>query len=138
MKLKVKKRPIVVEAVHWTGDNLEEVKAFLGDRFIETGMYAEDFNLTPYFKIKTLEGDMGVVLGSYIICGAEGEFWAIKESIFEKTYEQAKEYVEYKADDMDVMAVEELVGMGCGAWDTINPKDIIDAAYMVINNKANK
>jgi hypothetical protein len=37
--------------------------------------------------IKTLEGDMMVSEGDYIIRGIEGELYPCKASIFEKTYD---------------------------------------------------
>jgi hypothetical protein len=41
--------------------------------------------------IGTLEGDMEVTLGSWICKGSEGEFWAIKDSIFQATYEKVSD-----------------------------------------------
>ena len=37
--------------------------------------------------IRTLEGDMKVALGDYIIRGVQGEVYPIKDSIFRETYE---------------------------------------------------
>lgn len=85
--LKVRKKPIVVEALQWTGKNIEEVKDFLGEKYIDKQITLLSNPSIPVFAIKTLEGDMYINLGSYIIRGVEGEFWAIKESIFDKTYE---------------------------------------------------
>ena len=45
------------------------------------------------FKIKTLEGDMNVSKGDYIIKGIKGEFYPCKEDIFTKTYLDFSEYV---------------------------------------------
>ena len=41
-------------------------------------------------KIKTLEGDMVITKGDYIIKGVNGEFYPCKPDIFEKTYEIIK------------------------------------------------
>ena len=38
-------------------------------------------------QIKTLEGDMYVTEGDYIIKGVNGEFYPCKPDIFHKTYE---------------------------------------------------
>ena len=38
------------------------------------------------YLLKTLEGPMKVLDGAYIIQGVEGEFYACKESVFDKTY----------------------------------------------------
>jgi hypothetical protein len=39
------------------------------------------------FRIHTLEGDMAVNLGDYVIRGVKGEFYPCKPDIFEATYE---------------------------------------------------
>lgn len=41
----------------------------------------------PDFSIRTLEGDMKISEGDYIIKGVSGEFYPCKPEIFEKTYE---------------------------------------------------
>lgn len=41
--------------------------------------------------IKTLEGDMWVDVGDYIITGVKGELYPCKPDIFHKTYEPVEE-----------------------------------------------
>lgn len=41
-------------------------------------------------KIKTLEGDMVVSNGDYIIKGVQGEFYPCKPNIFKQTYKKVK------------------------------------------------
>lgn len=43
---------------------------------------------TGLLKIRTLEGDMTVSLGDYVIRGVQGEFYPCKPDIFEQTYEE--------------------------------------------------
>lgn len=43
-------------------------------------------------KIPTLEGDMEAPVGSYVCQGKEDEFWFVKQSIFESTYEEVKQW----------------------------------------------
>lgn len=75
------KRPIEVEAVRWNGENLNELKTFCGEKVY----FIHGFN--DYFpQIKTLEGNMSVSKGDYIIKGVEGEFYPCKPGIFHKTY----------------------------------------------------
>ena len=76
-KLYVKK-PIVIEAVHFTADNWHEARDFLGEAGIET---------PKGYLIHTLEGDMLASLNDYIIKGIDGEFYPCKPDIFEKTYD---------------------------------------------------
>ena len=44
---------------------------------------------TGLLMIRTLEGDMRVPLGSWVIRGVQGEFYACDEVIFHETYERA-------------------------------------------------
>lgn len=73
------KNPIPVEAIHWDGDNIEEVKNFAGDTAQIRG---------GSLYIKTLEGEMFAPIGSYVIKGVNGEFYPCREDIFHKTYEE--------------------------------------------------
>src|SRR5690606_633802 len=77
MVKKYRKKPVVVEAIQWTGDNTSEIMKWIGDK-----AYFRD---TLY--IKTLEGDHRASVGDYIIKGIKGEFYPCKPDVFEKTYE---------------------------------------------------
>lgn len=81
-----KKKPIPVEAIQLTPENLAEVSLFVGNK---GRFYVNHFG--AYGDIFTLEGIMKCTHGSYIIKGNEGEFWAVKQSIFEKTYEEVND-----------------------------------------------
>lgn len=76
------KKPIVIEAMLWDGSNKEEVENFIENE--ELYLFTEPNTL----KINTLEGDMIVSVGDYIIKGVNGEFYPCKPDIFEKTYEE--------------------------------------------------
>lgn len=92
--MKYRKKPVVIEAVKWTGINLEEIKAFVGkdlkynifDTAWEVGKGAPHV----FMKIHTLEGDMDASVGDYIIKGVNGEFYPCKPGVFAKTYEVAE------------------------------------------------
>jgi hypothetical protein len=73
-----RKKPMVIQALQWKGDNEVEVLQFCSKCFIVTG---------DSLKINTLEGTMSASVGDYIIKGVEGEFYACKPDIFKKTYE---------------------------------------------------
>jgi hypothetical protein len=81
--MKFRKRPVVIEAVQWVADNLKEIEAFAGKESVSQLM--ED----NVFFLKTLEGLMRVTVGSWIVKGVKGEFYAVKPDIFERTYEAA-------------------------------------------------
>jgi hypothetical protein len=84
--VKYRKKPVEIDALQWTGKNLEECKAFLGDSYL------------PYFAerhpdgrseigIKTLEGKHIASRDDYLIRGVKGEYYPCKPDIFAMTYE---------------------------------------------------
>ena len=87
---KYRKKPVEIEAVQWTGDNLREVIDF-------TGLHpsAEKWTWEEYeavvaqdgLKIFTLEGPLKAAVLDWIIRGVQGEFYPCKPDIFEQTYE---------------------------------------------------
>jgi len=77
-----RKKPVVIEALQWTGENVEEIDAFIGAK--EHG-YDHDG-----LMIHTLEGTHRATIGDYIIKGVQGEFYPCKPNIFEATYELAE------------------------------------------------
>ena len=89
--MKYRKKPVVVEAIQWTGINLTEIKEFVGDSLIydiiDTAWQAGAGIPHVIMRIETLEGTLQVSKGDYIIKGVQGEFYPCKPDIFEKTYE---------------------------------------------------
>lgn len=73
------KKPVTIEAVQWTGDNLEEVEKF-------TDLQASV--VCGQLIIPTLEGTHIASEGDYIIKGIKGEFYPCKPDIFEQAYEE--------------------------------------------------
>jgi hypothetical protein len=90
-KMKYRKKPVVIEAVQWTGLNLQEIKDFVGDKLkYEIYDAARQVGVAPPavdMKIDTLEGEHIASKGDYIIKGIKGEFYPCKPDIFAKTYE---------------------------------------------------
>lgn len=77
--MKYRKKPVVIDAIQWNGENFQEISEFVGEHLIET---------EKSIQIKTLEGNHILSVGDYIIKGIKGEFYPCKPDIFEKTYEQ--------------------------------------------------
>jgi hypothetical protein len=77
---KFRKKPVVIEAVVWTGENINEVMGFLGWR-------NADYDGKDGLRIRTLEGTRHASIGDFIIKGVKGEFSPCKPDIFEATYE---------------------------------------------------
>jgi len=80
------KRPIVVQAIKWTGENKEAIKDFTKGGIRSCSEWSENG-----LMIKTLEGDMLAPVGSYIIQGLKGEFYPCQGDIFEATYDLVDE-----------------------------------------------
>lgn len=78
-----RKKPVVIEAVQWDGQNYPEIKAFVGESLDEA------WSVGGYCFINTLEGRMNCAPGDWVIRGVKGEFYPCKPDIFEETYEPA-------------------------------------------------
>lgn len=85
--MRYRKKPVVIDAVQWTGKNLSECKKFLGDSFggQRTERHPEGANV---IMVKTLEGEHIASLNDFLIRGIRGEHYPCKPDIFEKTYEK--------------------------------------------------
>ena len=79
------KKPVKIEALKWTGDNINEIQAFVDD-----GSSGLDIN--GNLNIQTLEGEHIASIGDMIIKGVNGEHYPCKPDIFEKTYYTQEEY----------------------------------------------
>ena len=82
---KYRKKPVVVEAVNWTGQNWTEMSEFMG---IFPFVVGEG---EPCICIDVLDGRMYANIGEYIIKDVNGEFYPCNPKIFEKTYERVGE-----------------------------------------------
>ena len=81
-----RKKPVVIEAIKWTGNNFNEIKEFAGENVkmlssnelavitLEDGMFEKPIHIAS--------------IGDYIIKGVQGEFYFCKPNIFDETYEQ--------------------------------------------------
>lgn len=90
--MKYVKKPIPVDA--WQIDTLELINAGTYPEFVKDGFVAGRFHCAKdegnrdCLKIHTLEGTMTAYDGDYIVQGNLGEWWFVKKSIFESTYEE--------------------------------------------------
>lgn len=73
-------KQVIINAVQWTGKNVEEIKEFFGEN--------KDYSFeNDDLFINTLEGTMLASINDYIIKGLNGEFYPCKPDIFKKKYE---------------------------------------------------
>ena len=85
---KYRKKPIVVEAEQFEPTRKpwpEGVEQWEAVRTDEVGAIQET---VYHWRVTTLEGDMAVRPGDWIITGVEGERYPCKPDIFEATYEE--------------------------------------------------
>jgi len=85
MPSKYCKKPVVIEAVKYTGDieNYDELCEFVG-----TKIDRDQFFVDERFQVETLEGPLHASLGDFIIKGLRGEFYPCKPDIFWQTYDE--------------------------------------------------
>ena len=75
-----RKKPVVIEAVQWTGDNLHAILEFVGK--------AASWGPTTGMRISTFEGAHHASIDDWIIKGVAGEFYPCKPDIFTDTYDR--------------------------------------------------
>lgn len=90
MPNKYRKKPVVIEALQFTGDNIQALFDFM---LIEPTEKQKNQDLTKAdsVTIHTLEGDMLARPGDWIIKGVKGEYYPCKPDIFHQTYEQVSD-----------------------------------------------
>lgn len=81
--MKFRKRPVVVEALQWTGQNVDLMLVFMP----AAKFRAMPGKLNSQLYVETLEGVMTAQPGDWIIRGVAGEFYPCKTDIFDATYE---------------------------------------------------
>jgi len=92
--MKYRKKPIVIDAIQWDGNNLKEVIDLIGLHESAKKWTWKEYEkkvAEQGLKIFTLEGTMMASIGDYIIKGINGEFYPCKPDIFEASYEEVKE-----------------------------------------------
>jgi hypothetical protein len=82
---KYRKKPVVIEAIKWDGDNFDDVYRFCRDARDD----GSEMDGQKCIEIQTLEGNHYAIVGDFIIKGVEGEFYPCKPDIFEAIYERA-------------------------------------------------
>ncbi len=81
--MKFRKKPVVIEAERLCTHNIKELENWCKGNIKGTAL--------PLYErcidIQTLEGEMRADIGDWIIKGVKGEFYPIKNDVFEATYE---------------------------------------------------
>ena len=83
---KFRKKPVVIEAVQWTGRaSYDAVSAFVTRD--DDVCFVNPLDPGGYVEIPTPEGTMKATAGDWIIRGVAGEIYPCKPDIFAATYE---------------------------------------------------
>jgi hypothetical protein len=100
---KFRKKPVVIEAFKW-GNHIDEHGTTIVHIQSEMPQWLIDAKengtvvainpiegAIPELSIRTLEGEMRVSTGDWIIKGVKGEIYPCKPDIFEATYEEVSQ-----------------------------------------------
>ena len=83
--MKYRKKPVVVEAIQWTGDNEDELRTFAGSRVSMAHGHLVPLDVqvlahnSRYWQV--------VSAGDYIVRSARGELYPCEPDIFDEDYE---------------------------------------------------
>lgn len=84
--MKFRKKPVIVEAMQFTGNNCIEILHFMKCPDANN----PELHTTDHPILNTLEGRMVADPGDWVIRGVEGEYYPCKPDIFEATYEKVE------------------------------------------------
>lgn len=86
-----RKRPVEVDTIRWTGDNVDALIDFTGGDFLlvkpDEGGFAPDVTAKVYDELH--DTWVGVKTGQHIVRGVKGEHYPIAEDVLAETYELA-------------------------------------------------
>lgn len=83
---KFRAKPIEIEAVKWTGENLEEIRDFVGREPGDIEYDHIDNTIQIWNKLENCYIDCSVE--HYIIKGVKGEFYPCDPEVIERKYEK--------------------------------------------------
>ncbi len=89
-----RKRPVVIEAVRFSGTNAAEIRALTGVgnfALLTEEDRADDLDMSAEVWDKLHHTWVGVYDGQWIIRGVKGEFYPCAADVFEATYEAVDE-----------------------------------------------
>ncbi len=78
--MKFRKKPVVIDAIQFTGNNAEGIAKWMKSGNSPVGN-------KEIITIYILEGEMTARVNDWIIKGIKGEFYPCKDDIFRMTYE---------------------------------------------------
>lgn len=87
------KKPVEVQFFQFTEKTLASILEWGGGAIVEVGAVVPEAGEVTVLVVTTLEGRVVAQRGDYIVKGSEvGEFWPVRQDIFEKTYHKKPVY----------------------------------------------
>jgi hypothetical protein len=95
--MKYRHKPLVLEAVQFTGNNIDEIVQFVKETHALGVVWLNSKNTysairnneftSPGISLKTREGECVAVAGDYIIKDENNEYYVYSQDVFEKAFE---------------------------------------------------
>lgn len=100
--IRIRKKPITVSAVQWTGDNFDEVHAFVcagtnwQDHDADESGCCWSFDTEGVAQVYDFlhEKDIPVKVGQWVIRGVKDEFYPCDDEVLAETYDRVNPLVE--------------------------------------------
>lgn len=91
--VRFRKRPVVISAIRWTGDNEAEVREFAGGLFgtVDPEDRSDDPDITAEVLDKLHSTWVGVKTGQWVVRGVRGELYPLDDEVRLETYDPAGE-----------------------------------------------
>lgn len=89
--MKFRKKPVVIEAMQFDGDNYSEIRAFVGvGQYFKPDYFSGgSLGQAQLFDDVIHEAWLPVRIGQWIVKGVQGEFYPCDPEVFKATYEAA-------------------------------------------------
>ncbi len=88
--MKYTKKPIVIEAIEFTGENFDEIKEFGGGFVNVTKVAHPNGKVHRRAIVITPSGEVELVAGAFVCTQSPTDFWPIPGDIFRETYDQVE------------------------------------------------
>lgn len=82
--MKYRRKPVVIDAIQWTGDNYSEVFEFTEGNAYPTKSHSDTL------AVSAMGCEMMAEKGCYIIRGINGDYYPCQEVTFKKIYEKVE------------------------------------------------
>ena len=89
--MKFRKKPVIIEAIQWTGKNYNEIRQFTGLKLGRDLKLFPGGSFSDPLIIPTLEGNHRAEINDWIIREVKDKYYVCKPDIFEMTYEPVEE-----------------------------------------------